>query len=290
MPIAPVTVRCHKILGYFFRPRPEPRLNKRRSRSQTGASQGHEQPRAPTPVRSGTASSAGGVRKRLGRRRSSLSALGAAPLRWLGSGTVLVVSWALRGLVPAKTCGWVGRSESGLFRSVRQAARRCSCDFLFFPLGLWFPGLRVQALRRGKRGLRGVRDSSHTSTTACGWQGDSCEWRPASTLLGAARRPGGKAREAALCKRWPSASVVDTAVRARRAPYQVRGTSSKIQNTRGPLFRRLLLRAWLQAKQGMDSSAVRVCEVLLVFAMRHLRQTGRRRASGVLRRPPRAGS
>ena len=129
-------------------------------------------------------------------------------------------------------------------------SRRCICDFFLLPFGgRWFPGLRVQALRREKRGLR-YQVTRRQPPAARGIPANGV--RRALPLLGTMRRSGGKARDTYL----QTLAVVDTLTQQRTPyPYQVRGTSSKYED---PLFRWLLLRAWLQARQGMDSSAMRV--------------------------------
>ena len=63
----------------------------------------------------------------------------------------------LMGLVPAKTCGWVGRA-SGLFRSARQGAVVVSVTFFFFPLGL---GFQVSGSRRFAGGNEACGIRSH---------------------------------------------------------------------------------------------------------------------------------
>ena len=124
--------------------------------------------------------------------------------------------------------------------------------------------------------------SGHTSTTACG-QGHSCEWRPSSVAVTRHHAPfwrqGARYIANAGCR-----GHTHTAAHAVPVP----GTRH-IQQIRGPAFPLAPPACVAPGKAGNGQLGDAGREVLPVFAMRRLRQTGRRLASCASRLSPRAG-
>ena len=160
-------------------------------------------------------------------------------------------------------------------------SRRCICDFFLLPFGgRWFPGLRVQALRREKTR---PAVSGHTSTTACG-QGHSCEWRPSSVAVTRHHAPFWRQGARYIPTNAGCRGHTHTAAHAVPVP----GTRH-IQQIRGPAFPLAPPACVAPGKAGNGQLGDAGREVLPVFAMRRLRQTGRRLASCASRLSPRAG-